>query len=117
MAKVELFQCTRPCRNCPYRKDAPLQHWNKLEFEKVLKSENDFFGHVFKCHKNNGSACIGWLIKQDERRFPSLALRMELIKKNITRDYLDKLHCPTPLYEDVNEMIQANFPELLQYDN
>lgn len=114
--KVGLFECTKPCGNCPYRKDAPLRHWHIEEYKKLLRSENDYFGSVFHCHKNNGSICIGWLMKQDENRLPSIALRMQLSKHNITVEYLDSLKCSSPLYKDVREMIQANYPELLIHE-
>lgn len=112
MQKVGLFECTKPCGNCPYRKDAPLRLWHKEEFEKLAASENEVIGKVYKCHKNNGSACIGWLIKQDENNFPSIALRMELTKQGVTRDYLDGLSSPAPMYDTVSQMIEANYPEI-----
>ncbi len=112
--KVALFQCTQPCSNCPYRTDAPLRHWDKAEFETLLESETDQFGKTYGCHKNNGSICVGWLMKQDENRLPSIMLRIALSKHNITREYLDSLHSPAPLFNTVKEMIKANFPQLLK---
>ena len=112
--KVKLvgqYECTKPCNNCPYRKDAPLQHWHKSEYEKLKQSETDnMFGAIYNCHKKNGSVCIGWLIKQDENRFPSISLRISLSKNNITREYLDKLKSPSELYDSVDDMIEANYP-------
>jgi hypothetical protein len=107
-----LFECTEPCGNCPYRTDAPLQFWSKQEFVDLLASENEYLGKVYQCHKNNGSICVGWLIDQDHRRFPSIALRLVLSERQITREYLDELKSPTPLYSSVREMIEANFPEI-----
>ena len=108
-----MFHCTQPCGNCPYRTDVPVRHWDKYEFEKLLNSETDQFGAVYNCHKNNGSICVGWLMKQDENRLPSISLRISLSKHGITRDYIDKLHSPVPLYKSVRQMIKANFPTLL----
>lgn len=110
MNKVTTFTCTQPCNNCPYRTDAPLQHWHKSEYEKLLKMENEQFGTVYGCHKNNGSVCVGWLMKQDENRFPSIMLRIALSQNKVTREYLDSLHSPVPLYKNVKEMIKANYP-------
>jgi hypothetical protein len=112
--KVPTYHCTQPCSNCPYRTDAPLQHWHISEFQRLLESEKDQFGTTFGCHKQNGSICIGWLMKQDENYFPSIALRLSLSKNNITREYLDSLHSPAPLYKDVKTMVMANFPQLLK---
>jgi hypothetical protein len=112
-AKDRQFVCTTPCKDCPYRKDAPLRKWHKEEFEKVLISEGEMFGAIFDCHKKNGSICIGYLMNQDARRFPNLSLRLLLSRKNITREYLDQLHCKAPMFESTEEMIMANYPELL----
>lgn len=111
--KISLFSCTAPCKNCPYRKDAPKRLWHREEFKRLLENENDFFGKVYMCHKKNGSVCIGWLIDQDNRNHPSIALRMAFIKNNITRTYLDKLKSPVPLFFSVKAMVRANFPSLL----
>lgn len=117
MAKISLFECTQPCGNCPYRTDAPVKHWHKEEFKHLLEMENDQMGTTYLCHKNNGSICVGWLMKQDENRLPSIMLRISLSKHNVTREYLDSLHSPAPLFKDVKTMIKANFPELLKLKN
>lgn len=112
--KIALFGCNKPCGNCPYRTDAPKKLWHKEEFEKLLNTQGDTIGRVYKCHKNNGSVCVGWLIKQDDDNFPSIALRMELSRNNITREYLDNLSSPAPLFGSIEEMIEANYPELIK---
>lgn len=112
--KTLTFKCTQPCNNCPYRTDAPLRHWDKAEFEDLLESENDSLGTVYGCHKNNGSVCIGWLMKQDENGFPSIMLRIFMSRNNITRKYMDSLSSPSPLYSNVTEMVKANFPSILK---
>lgn len=103
-----------PCENCPYRKDAPLQLWHKSEFKQLLASESSEMGVIYNCHKNDGNVCIGWLMDQDKRRHPSIMLRISLIKHKVTRKYLDSLRCKSELFPSVKEMIQANFPELLE---
>lgn len=45
------FKGTSPCKSCPYRMDAPLQHWHKDHFEKLLVDDKDYFGSVYSCHK------------------------------------------------------------------
>jgi hypothetical protein len=110
--QVAAFGCTKPCGNCPYRKDAPLQHWSVEEFKELKASEGSQFGKVYGCHKKNGSTCIGWLMKQDENYFPSIALRMTLSKEGVTREYLDRLSSPSELYDTVDDMIKANYPNL-----
>lgn len=100
-----------PCNNCPYRTDAPLQHWDIAEYEKLLQMERDTFGTVYGCHKNDGKACTGSVIKQDEQRFPSIALRLQIIQLKITREFLDSLYSPAPLYPTVLAMCRANYPD------
>lgn len=114
MSKVPLYHCAQPCSNCPYRTDAPLKLWHPEEYDKLLVMEKDYMGAVYNCHKNNGSVCVGWLMKQDENRLPSIMLRISLSKHGVTRQYMDSLHSPAPLYKDVRAMIKANFPKLLK---
>jgi hypothetical protein len=114
--KVPLFHCTKPCRDCPYRTDAPLRLWAREEFEGVLESEGELLGRVYQCHGKTGSVCVGWLMNQDERGFPSIALRVALMRHEVTRDYLDSLRSPAPLYKSVQDIVRANFPELLGSD-
>lgn len=107
------FKATQPCNNCPYRKDAPLQLWDRYEFTKLLAQDKLQFGSIYGCHKNNGNVCVGWLMNQDERGFPNLNLRIKLSNENITHEYLDSLHCKSERYKSIEEMVKANFPELL----
>lgn len=103
---------TSPCKNCPYRKDAPLRHWSIEEFKDLLAKEMDYFGSVYNCHKQDGTICTGWLMNQDKRRFPSIALRLSLSKNKIDRSILDKLHFKSEMYDTVEEMCYTNYPEL-----
>lgn len=109
------FTGKTPCNNCPYRKDAPLKHWSRDEFTKLLNTEKALMGSVFGCHKNNGTVCKGWLMDQDKRNFPSISLRLELARQKITREYLDSLHYKGPLFESARDMCTANYPELSNY--
>lgn len=112
--QIPLFSCVKPCRNCPYRMDAPVRHWAREEFEKVLDAEASELGAVFKCHLNNGGVCVGWLMDQERRDHPSIMLRIEFSRRDVTREYLDRLRSPSPLYASPRAMIRANFPELLK---
>lgn len=111
---VQLFHCTQPCANCPYRTDAPLKLWHKSEFKKLLDKEHDYLGAIYYCHKKNGSACVGWMIKQYEANFPSIYLRIALSKHNVPEIYFSSLSSPVPLFDNVTAMIKANYPELLK---
>jgi len=111
--KAPLFHCNQQCNNCPYRTDAPKQLWHKEEFKKLLEMENSQFGTVYGCHKNNGSICVGWFMKQMENGCPSIMLRLAMIKQKPTQEYLDSLHSPAPLFKSVKAMIRSNFKTLL----
>jgi hypothetical protein len=106
------FTIKTPCNNCPYRKDAPLRHWDAQEFIDLLAKEKEYLGVVYACHKKNGHTCVGWLMNQDERNFPSIALRLSLSKNGVTRKYLDNLACKSQRFKTVQEMCRANYPEI-----
>lgn len=110
---INPFQCSSPCNNCPYRKDAPLKLWHKSEYVKLLKMESDQMGTVYDCHKKNGTVCVGWLMKQRDSNYPSIMLRMLLSKFQIGYEYLEKLSSPSKLYRTVQSMVRANYPNLL----
>lgn len=109
---VTTFKGKTPCNTCPYRKDVILRHWDISEYVDLIKNENDLIGKVYGCHKKTGDACIGWLMMQDKNYFPSIALRLELSKQKIDRKYLDSLSCESEMYDSVEEMAIANYPEI-----
>lgn len=105
------FKKKSPCKNCPYRIDAPLKLWRVEEFKDLAAKDQSQFGAVYGCHKKDDSVCIGWLMDQDKRHFPSIQLRLVLSQKEINRTYLDALKSPSPLYKNIATMCKANYPE------
>jgi len=105
------YKRTQPCNNCSYRLDAPLKLWDVEEFKDLIRNDQIFLGTTYGCHKKDGHVCVGWLIDQDNRGIPSIMLRISLSKHNITRDYMDKLHCKSPMFKSIQEMAKANYPE------
>lgn len=105
-----LFNAITPCKNCPYRKDAPLALWDRSEFQNLLEQDKEQFGKVYGCHKNDKSVCRGYLMDQDARNFPNITLRMTLLKEGVTRVYLDRLTCSSDRFDSIQEMAEANFP-------
>lgn len=108
----KFLKCSSPCKDCPYRKDAPLKLWQKFEFVKLMKDDKEQFARIYYCHKNNGNVCVGYLMNQDKRRLPNLNLRMILSKYNITTKQLDALKCKVPMYDTIEEMCEKNYQEL-----
>jgi hypothetical protein len=108
------FERKSPCQNCPYRKDAPLRLWDKCEFQALLRNEdNVLFGKVYQCHKKDGHVCVGWLMMQVKDKEPNINLRILFSTKNVPIAYRDSLFCKAPMYENVKDMILANYPELI----
>ena len=58
-----------------------------------------------------GTICKGFLMDQDKRRLPSMKLRLSILHHGIGVDYLDSLKCKSPLYNSIQEMAEANYPE------
>lgn len=95
------FEKKAPCANCPYRKDAPRQLWSIEEFKDLLKSDASPLGSVYGCHKADGHGGL-----------PSINLRISLMRGEVTREYLDSLTSPAPMFSSIEEMCIANYPEL-----
>lgn len=102
-----------PCKNCPYRKDAPLQLWDKEEFTDLLHNDSTQFGAKYGCHKQETKhVCVGWLMNQDKRNLPSILLRLDLLQNEVTREYIDSLYCKSEMYDTIEEMALANYPQI-----
>jgi hypothetical protein len=108
---------TRPCENCPYRKDAPLKLWHPNEFLRVLLNENprNGVGTVFACHKQaelppaKRGFCAGWALDQKKRDFPSIAMRLALNRLPNPQAYIDSLNAKgLKLFRTVYSMCRAN---------
>jgi hypothetical protein len=112
---------TRPCENCPYRKDAALGHWSREEFRAVLEGERGDFGRrpgknapVWACHKQLALApaergfCAGWLLDQKRRGVPSIALRIYLATSEEARSAIDQVDSDVPMYPTPQAMCRAN---------
>lgn len=107
---MKKFCKSQPCSNCPYRKDAPLKHWDKAEFADLLSKDKDMMGASYGCHKNDGTLCTGFVINQDKRGMPSIRLRIELSQLGVRVADLDKLSCKSEMFETIEDMAHANYP-------
>lgn len=104
-----------PCSNCPYRKDAPLRHWDQREFLKLLTEENKELGSLYACHghgklnnKKRGF-CAGWLLDQKRRNVPSIRLRLMLMTNEEARRALEVVtDGGHKLFRTVKAMCRAN---------
>lgn len=105
----------QPCENCPYRKDAPRKLWHRSEFEGVLSAERERLGKIYNCHKHSTlpiherGLCAGWLLDQKKRNFPSISLRIMLIREPSARDAVARVSSGgLKLFRTVQAMCRAN---------
>ena len=105
------FEGKEPCPSCPYRRDAKLEHWHRAEFQRLLHTEEDVLGTLYACHctRKDPSVCVGWLLDQRRRGYPSIMLRLVLVQDDEAlrwaEDASDGGH---DLYDSVVEMCEAN---------
>lgn len=107
-----LFNRLTPCGSCPYRKCSTAARWAVEEFQDLLEHDRSELGRLYQCHQKDGHSCVGWLLDQRRRNLPSIALRLALIKAtDVPQQYIESLHSEAPLFDSVEEMCQANYPE------
>lgn len=113
---MSIFDNETPCAQCPYRKDAPLKLWDRVEFENLLEQDADpIRGHVFGCHKHRHQPkrerrpCVGWLLDQKKRGIPSIQLRLMLMKSEVARKHFARIHSKgLKLFRSIQAMCRAN---------
>jgi len=105
----------RPCKTCPYRKDVPVGVWDPVEFQNLLEQDARQFGRMFDCHGEiakqpaDRELCAGWLLDQQRRGLPSIALRMAVISDPAIRDQLERVDGEgIELYSSIERMCAAN---------
>jgi hypothetical protein len=105
----------KPCKSCPYRKDAPKGLWDPSEFQNLLSTERDMFGAVFACHgeakkpPKERQMCAGWLLDQKARNVPSIRLRMLLSSDERSQDLYNRVSGEgLKLYLSIEAMCKAN---------
>lgn len=112
------YSQTSPCASCPYRCDAPLAMWSKVEFDRLqMHDRNELHGSAFDCHQGKAlppdsrTPCIGWLLNQRERGVPSIALRINLMTQPTATEHFNKISDGGhKLYDSIEQMIEANYP-------
>lgn len=102
---------THPCRSCPYRVDVPVKTWHREEFENLLANDADERnGGVFGCHRfrlrpQEAEVCAGWFLDQQRRGFPSIKLRLVLMRLSEQPVVTDG---GCQLYSTMKKMCRAN---------
>lgn len=102
-----------PCNNCPWRKDAPVEHWDAEHFRDIWTSCQDDGMAIMLCHKaaklpedqRGKMPCAGWIKVMGT---DAIGVRLLLATGKIKREDLDKgENCPE-LYNTFQEMMEAN---------
>ncbi len=108
-----------PCASCPYRKDAPLAHWDASHFFQVLASEEQQFGDMFNCHGHikkkpeDRGFCIGWLLDQKNRGVPNINLRLKLTTNAVAKEAFKRAHAGgAKLFKSALAMCTANLQRI-----
>jgi hypothetical protein len=110
------YERRTPCGSCPYRKDVPAGLWHRAEFENLLRHDaNEFAGSTFGCHEGRNKprdeqdTCIGWLLDQRSRGYPSIQLRMRLMMAPGAGAQAKEAHADgMRLYPSIAAMCRAN---------
>ena len=88
----------KPCKSCPFRKDAPLGLWHPEHYIRVayLGSADLTDMNPMGCHQYNGKTnpklrgekippCIGWYLSRD-----SIGSRLEVLNRRIDPNEIDR---------------------------
>lgn len=104
----------RPCDNCPWRVDAPRQHWDPTHFMSIYRTCQDDGISEMLCHKTSNQTkaqqkrnpliCQGWIrvIKTN-----AIGVRTALAKKLVTFEEMDDTEGPR-LFKTFDDMLIAN---------
>jgi hypothetical protein len=102
----------RPCSNCPWRVDAPREHWDPQHFVDIFANCQDDGIHTMLCHKANalpeedrGSLpCQGWLRVLG---FNAVGVRIAVMRGHATSEEVEDRQGPD-LFPTFEAMMAAN---------
>jgi hypothetical protein len=113
-----IWDQTKPCATCPYRRDTKRALWSEAEFIALRRHDAvPLDSPVYACHSSavrpqpERRPCAGWLLDQKRRGLPSISLRLALIQKPEARELMDRVSDGgAELYDSIQEMHEANYP-------
>lgn len=104
----------KPCENCPWRVDAPREHWDPQHFHDIANNCRDDGMHTMLCHKANNMpggkdhpdapVCQGWLRVMG---FNAIGVRLLATFGRITVAEVED-RSPPELFESFEAMLKAN---------
>lgn len=95
----------KPCRDCPWRKDAPVGRFPAEAFRLSANTAYDASMHTFTCHmagRDNPATCAGFLLRNSEN---NVSVR---IAASMGRYEPSEVSSDVALYESYREMAIAN---------
>lgn len=97
----------RPCSNCPWRVDAPRDHWDPQHFLDIYNNCQDDGVHVMGCHKSTKEAflpCQGWARVIG---FQAIGVRIAVMNGTLRLEEVKDRDGPK-LFETFRAMLKAN---------
>jgi len=102
----------RPCSNCPWRVDAPREHWDPQHFVDIYRNCQDDGLHVMLCHKANelpkeqrgDVPCQGWIRVMGSS---AIGVRILALRGKVTPAEIEDTKGPE-LFPSFEAMLRAN---------
>lgn len=97
----------RPCRNCPWRVDAPRRHWDPSHFTEIWHNCQDDGAHEMACHKSTRAMplpCQGWVRVMG---FGAIGVRLAVMTGKVSLAEVDDQRGPA-LFPSFAAMLEAN---------
>lgn len=114
MPRVKQVQAARkdqrnPCKDCPWRIDAPAGHWHKDEFVNIARTCRGDGLRRMGCHNSspdNPIICMGWVRVEG---FDSIGVRLACISGELNPADVNTTTGPD-LFNSIQDMIDAQRP-------
>jgi hypothetical protein len=112
MTEASTAKLRRACNNCPWRVDAPREHWDPQHFEDIYRNCQDDGLHVMLCHRagalpkeHQGNVpCQGWIRVMG---FDAIGVRLLVMRGNVTFEEVEDKKGPA-LFPTFAAMLRAN---------
>lgn len=101
----------KPCKNCPWRRDAKTGYWAPEHFQRIWINCQDDGARLMLCHKSTAQQvsaseliCQGWIrvVKQN-----AIGVRFALMRGLVTIEEVDDTNVPD-LFPTFRAMLIAN---------
>lgn len=109
---TETTKLRRPCSSCPWRVDAPHEHWDPQHFIDIWRNCQDDGPHIMLCHKSGALPkeergdvpCQGWIRVMG---FDAIGVRLLVMRGQATFEEVEDRAGPK-LFSSFTAMMRAN---------